>query len=791
MQNELTLSANTLLVRLFGSPRIEGPNGALAGPATQRHRLALLAVLSMAPRGLLPRDRLLGLLWPETEMANARQLLNAAVHALRKSLGDNVLLTEGEALRLDASALRIDVLEFEQALKRGDAERAVELHTGPFLDGLALPDAVELEQWQERERDRLERLYHEALERRADEVVATGNLTEGVRLWRQRVAATPTDSRVVVKLMRILAQAGDRAGALQTVTTYSRLSESELGISPDREVLALAEQLRAQPAPARGSQHPIAPAEPVSVTKPAVDAGWQNQTVVPAGADLPPTAREIVLPGKSRLRARGLVLGAAALLVAAPIAGWMLKQNTRDLPPVVNSVAVLPFVDLSPGREQEHLAAGVAEGILNALANVPGLFVPARSSSFQFRGEDLNLQEVAQRLRVEAVLEGSVQLVGDRLRINAQLAHPRTGYQLFSKQYDGHAADIFELQDQIARAIIAELQVHLAAGADPQLVKPATEEFSAYNLYLRGQSASKTLSAEGLQSAVRYYEEAIRLDGAYAAPHAGLADAYVVMSDYGFVSSDFAMSRALAAVGRALQLDSASAEAHTALGHIRNEPSTWAEAEQRFRRAIQLRPSYAAAHMWLGNNLLVRGRTGEGLRAFQRASELDPLSPGIAAGLSQAYSIAGDVSAAINTARHVTQMAPAYPWGHTTLAAALAADGVFEEALAEAQKAVQLSGQHVNALATLASIHARRGDSTDAQRILTRLQGLRSNPGAPLAQALVHANLGEFDRAFALLDRMPELNHAAREWLRVNPIWKPLRDDARWPALLRRLGLEQ
>jgi serine/threonine-protein kinase len=467
-------------------------------------------------------------------------------------------------------------------------------------------------------------------------------------------------------------------------------------------------------------------------------------------------------------------------------------RESRSEPPLVpiNSVAVLPFVDLSPGREQEHLAAGVAEGILNALANVPGLSVPARSSSFQFRGENVNLAEVAERLHVEAVVEGSVQLVGDRLRINALLAHPRSGYQLFSKQYDGSAAQVFELQDQIARAIVAELQVHLEAGSDPQLVKTATRNFNAYNLYLRGLQASKSLSADGLRSAVRHLEEAIRLDSTFAAAHAGLADAYVALSDHGFVSKDFALPRARAAVARALTLDAKSAEAHTALGHLENEPGKWADAESRFRRAIELRPSYAAAHMWLGNNLLVRGRTADGLLAFQRASELDPLSPGIAAGLSQAFSISGNYAAAVSTARRATAMAPSYPWGHSTLAAALADDGKLEEAIAEAKTAVNLSGEHVNALATLAAVQARAGQALAARQILAQLTALRAQSGAAVAEALVLANLGEINAAFALLDRTPALNPAAREWLRVNPIWKPLRDDARWSQLLRRLGLE-
>jgi serine/threonine-protein kinase len=493
-----------------------------------------------------------------------------------------------------------------------------------------------------------------------------------------------------------------------------------------------------------------------------------------------------------RIASRRAVLVATATIVILAVAGWMLNQNRRAVAssPVVNSVAVLPFVDMSPDKAQEHLASGVAEGILNALANVPGLNVPARSSSFQFKGEDVNLREVADRLHVDAVLEGSIQLVGDRLRINAQLAHPRSGYQLFSKQYDGSAAQVFELQDQIAKAIVEELQVHIAAGTDPQLVKSATRNFTAYNLYLRGVQASKSPTGDALQSAVRYLEEATRIDSTFALAHASLADAYVALSDHGYLSEELALPRALAAVGRALALDSASAEAHTALGHMWNEPGRWKDAERSFRRAIQLRPSYAAAHMWLGNNLMVRGHTAGGLKEFQRAHELDPLSPSIAAGLSQALSITGDAAGAVTVARRATEMAPRYPWAHATLAGALTAQRHFDEAIAEANKAVQLSGEHANALATLAAVHARAGKPQIAREILARLNAMQGGTVGPAAQALVHANLGEFDRAFALLSRKPGLNSAAREWLRVNPIWQPLRVDARWPQLLKSLGLE-
>ncbi|MGH7466455.1 MAG: AfsR/SARP family transcriptional regulator [Longimicrobiales bacterium] len=244
MPDQSTINSPNILLRLLGSPGIHGPDGALSGPVVHRHRLALLALLAAAPKGILARDRVLGLLWPETDTASARRLLNNAVHVVRQVLGDDVVITEGEGLRFDAAKLRVDVLEFEAAVKRGEALAAVELYTGPFLDGLSLPDAVEFEQWQERERERLERLYYVALERLAEATEREQGAAEALLWWRRRLACTPADGRIVLRLMRALGDAGDRAGALQVATAHTALLREEFGAAADTQVEGLAEQLR-------------------------------------------------------------------------------------------------------------------------------------------------------------------------------------------------------------------------------------------------------------------------------------------------------------------------------------------------------------------------------------------------------------------------------------------------------------------------------------------------------------------------------------------------------------------
>jgi DNA-binding SARP family transcriptional activator len=243
-------------LHLLGAPRIEGAAGPLAGPVAQRHRIALLALLCNAPRQLLSRDRLLGLLWPEMDEDRARRLLNESVHIIRQALGEKVLLTEGDALRLDPALLFCDVLEFEAALAHGDARTVIERYTGPFLEGLALPEAHEFEHWAEQERARLERTFHGALEQLAETAAREGRHRDALEGWPRCLACSPADGRVALQLMRALALAGDRAGALKVAAEHRTIMEEEFGVAPDPALQRFAEELRAGPALVPGPDTP-------------------------------------------------------------------------------------------------------------------------------------------------------------------------------------------------------------------------------------------------------------------------------------------------------------------------------------------------------------------------------------------------------------------------------------------------------------------------------------------------------------------------------------------------------
>jgi TolB-like protein/Flp pilus assembly protein TadD len=473
------------------------------------------------------------------------------------------------------------------------------------------------------------------------------------------------------------------------------------------------------------------------------------------------------------------------LVVFAQMRGARAKTNTA----VVRSVAVLAFTDASANQDQEHVATGIADGILNALADVQGLTVAARRSSFQFTGDALDPREVGRRLNVDAVLQGSVETERNNLRVTVRLAHTHNATERFSNTYNRSSADVFAVQHEIARDIARELQLELPAQGDQAVPGTATRSSAAYELYFRGLRAANTNTAGGFQQAVQFYEQAVAADAGFALAHAGLADAYLALAEHGLRAKPEMLARARAAVGRALALDSLSAEAYTAQGQVLNESGEWQKAELAFRHAIRLSPSSADAHMWLANNLLVRGRTAEGVSEFRRASELDPLSHSLAAGLSQALSISEDWDGAFVAARRATQLAPDYPWAHATLASALASRGQFEEAITEARAAVTLSQQHPTALAGLGAVYARAGRPQRALEILNRLKQAQPQ-NATAAQALIYANLGQIDEAFRLLYATPSWNAAAREWLRINPIWEPMRKDPRWTGLMRELGFE-
>lgn len=744
---------------VLGSVRIEGADGRLAGEPAQRHRLALLALLAAAREATLPREKLMALLWPDQGAREARHSLNVAVHVLRKALGEDVLHTEGDDLRLDTRALPSDVKRFREAVARGDATGAMSAYGGRFLDGFFLDGAPEFEHWQEAERGRLEGEFVTAVEELADRAEQEGDWARALTWWQSLSTRAPDRARVTVRLMRALEATGDRGGALRVADAHSALLAAEFGAEPSPDVVALAARMREQPAA-------------------AMMAAQANAVRAPAAWRAIPKTR------KARLR---WVMAAGAIMVVSALAA-ALGPWRRNEP----SVAVLPFLDLSPLGDRAYLSDGLTEEILNALARIPGLRVASRSSAFQFRGKGVDVREVGRQLGVAAVVEGSVRLDGNRLRVTAQLIETRRGYHVWSEEYDRGMEDVFSVQEDIARTVAAALGDELVERLTRPLVPRGTEITKAYDLYLRGRHEWNSRTTEGMWRALQAFQEATTLDPGFAPAYAGLSDTWQLLPDYGNVPAREGLARAKTAALRAIALDSTLAEAHASLGAILDDyDHDRLGAERAYRRAISLNPKYATARQWLAIHLADEGRVGEAADEIERARGLDPLSRIINTAVGAVRYFARDYASSIAEYRAVLDQAPDFALGWALMGRVYLVQGSIDSAVTSLRRSVELSGGDPSYRAVYAAALAADGQRALADSVA---RGVRAGqpgyvPYCELAAAYIY--LGDHDTALGLFERALQERDPAVKHLAVEPLYDRIRANARFRALLERVGLSK
>jgi serine/threonine-protein kinase len=751
---------------LLGSARIEGPGGRLTGEAVQRHRLALLALLATARDGTLPREKLMALLWPRQRAPEARHLLNVSVHVLRKALGEHTLRTEGGDLSLDPAVLANDVGRFHAAIASGDVRSATELYGGPFLDGFFLDDSPEFDRWQEAERARLATELESALEARAEAAEQGGDWREAVLCWRRLSEHAPEHAGVTMRLMRALAATGDRGAALEAADSHVAHLASEFEAEPSPEVMDLAEQIRGRPAPsgARRDETRTPPA--------AVPGIRQLETVG--------TLRHL-----RRARLGWALLGAGVL--AAGVAALGLRP--RGVDPA--SVAVLPFADLSPDGDQAYLSDGLTEELLNALARIPGLRVAARSSSFQFRERGVDVRDVGRRLAVAAVVEGSVRLDGDQLRVTAQLIETRRGYHLWSEQYDRSMADVFSVQEDIARMVASRLSETLVRGLPDTLVARATASPAAYELYLRGRHEWNGRTRRGMWEALRAFQQAIAIDPGYAAAYAGLSDTWQLLPDYGDVPASEGLAQAKTSALRAIALDSTLAAAYASLGAVlddydRDRPG----AERAYRRAIALNPGYATARQWLAIHLADDGRFEEALEEIERARRLDPLSLIINTAAGAVTYFARDYQRAVAEYRAVVEQSADFAIAWALMGRAQLVAGRVEPAVEALERSIELSGGDPSYRAVYAAALAAAGRRDEARALADEVAGVSQGGYVPFCEvASAYLYLGDDEKALDLFERGFEQRDPAIKHLNVEPLYDSIRQHPRFRELLKRAGL--
>ncbi len=454
------------------------------------------------------------------------------------------------------------------------------------------------------------------------------------------------------------------------------------------------------------------------------------------------------------------------------------------------SIAVLPFTDMSAQKDHEYFCEGMAEEILNALSKVRGLRVAARSSAFQFGTKAHDVRHVGKTLGVRQVLEGSVRTAGRRLRVSAQLVNVADGYQIWSERYEGDAEDVFAIQDEISAKIVAALHGQIGVEKDIEPARRATENVAAYHLYLRGRHAFERRYRGGPQSALPFFEEAVKEDPSYGLAHAGIGDCYSILGLYGFLPPKEAHEKATAAIARALAIDEGIAEAHTTLGRFRLLfDHAWGEAEKEFQRALQLNPSDIQAYCWYGLCLATLGRSDEAVAQVEKARKLDPLSPYVSMVLMFVLTFGNRNEEAIREGERTLELDPDFAIGFYVLGSTLTRVGRYDRAVELLEKAAAVTGRASFYLGFLGWAYGRAGRENDARGVLSELEErAKETYVAPTFFVCIHAGLGEDDRVFHYLELARESGSPLGIWTKF-PIFDTVRSDPRFKRMTASIGL--
>ncbi len=470
-----------------------------------------------------------------------------------------------------------------------------------------------------------------------------------------------------------------------------------------------------------------------------------------------------------------------------------IATSRRRRPEIAEaSVAVLPFVNLTGDPDQSYLCDGIAEDIINGLTKVSGLHVASRTSAFQFTKGASDLRDIRRRLRVNAVLEGSIRRAGDRLRVTATLVSTNNGYQLWSEQFDKELSDVFAIQDEISKAIVEHLRVQLVRPVNARLVESHTHNVEAYRLYLRGRFQFNKRRPELLQSGLDNFEQAIVADPGYALAYAGLADTYTLLAIHGQYPPHAVYPKAMKAAARALELDPNLGAAHASMGFAKATYEwDWEAAEHHFRRAIKLNPGDSNARHWYGIDCLSPlGRLDEALEHLERSVALDPLSVSINTSLGGLLHDRREYSRAIDQYNDTIELEPTFYFSHWNLGRTYEQLEEYELAMAAFQKAFSLAPGSPHALAYIARCHAFMGRKDEARRLLGELIDMRTRGFAhAVGPAIVCLSLGDSDRAFEFFETAYVERSIWLIWLKVAPMFDDIRGDPRFLSLLERIRL--
>jgi eukaryotic-like serine/threonine-protein kinase len=487
-----------------------------------------------------------------------------------------------------------------------------------------------------------------------------------------------------------------------------------------------------------------------------------------------------------------MALALASALVVLNIHGWRDRIFTRSPKAQIQSLAVLPLTNLSGDPEQEYFADGMTEELITDLAKIGALRVISRTSTMQYKETHKPLPEIARALSVDAVVEGSVERSGNRVRVRAQLIEASTDRHLWAESYERDLRDVLGLQSEVARAIAHEIEIKLTPQDQTRLASARPVNSGGYELYLKGRYAWNRKSGDAVRQAADEFSKAIALDGSYAAAYVGLADCYVSLSDLGQLLPSDAYGKASAATLRALEIDDGLAEAHASLAAIRADYDwDWEGAETEFQRALELNPKHVSAHQWHAVFSAQLGRFKEAVAEIGTAKELDPLSLPVATSAGRILRYARRYDEAIKELQTAIDLEPTFKFTHVELAEVFGLKGMFQEAASEWSKVDVRSG-HPEQARDYSAVHDAAGYQRMMQLWIEHLrEASKREYVSPTTMAVAYARMGNAEQALACLEEGYRQRAPGLSGIKVDPLFDSLRSNPRFQDLLRRMNFPQ
>jgi DNA-binding SARP family transcriptional activator/TolB-like protein len=623
-----------LRLRTLGGLSLEGPDGPLTGPAVQRHRLALLALLAVAGQRGLSRDRILAYLWPETDAERASHTLAQTLYALRRLLGLPELTLGSAEIRLNPAAIASDIAEFEEALARGEFERAVALYGGHFLEGFHLHAVPAFERWMDEVRTSCLRRLEGALTSLAEVARTRGDTRAAVEWWRRLAALSPLSTWTAVGLMGALVAAGDRAGALRHARIHEALLRQELDVEADPEVLSLALRLREQPGEDSATppmEEPLpSPAFAPHDSASATGVEEFNEAAVPGTASAVPVWR-----WQRHIVRIGVLAAAPGAILLALLVAWGLPEEVgggsraqplsatalREESP---SLAVLPLVNFSRDTLDSYLASALAEEIASRLGQFGRLRVKSpRATRMVEAGGTASLG-------VDYLIEGSTHRIGPTFRLRVRLTRAMDEFVIWDGSYRASDDDLVEVQERIAREVATQVVERLLPAEERGLTPRTTSDPRAFTHLLRGNVHLMRRTPESVLRAIQEYRAASRLDPGFTDALAREAYAYGLFLDWGWTHPDATaeelLARGLLLTEKILEYDSVSADAWMSRAYllVHRDPLRLRGSVEAFQRSVALDPDNAEVLHQLGQSLMVLGRMHDAREAYRHALRLEP-----------------------------------------------------------------------------------------------------------------------------------------------------------------------